>query len=50
MPSLRHLLEARVPYRAAPELFCLDLYAQFDVDRLTALAEPTVIQREGGRP
>jgi dienelactone hydrolase len=50
MASLRHLLDARVPYRAAPELFCLDLYAAFDVDRLTALAEPTSIQREGGRP
>ncbi|HEY3099174.1 MAG TPA: acetylxylan esterase [Methylomirabilota bacterium] len=48
--SLRHLLDAPVPYRAAPELFCLDLYKDFDVDRLTALAEPTSIYREGGRP
>ena len=46
--SLRHLLDAPVPYRAAPELFCLDLYKDFDVDRLTALAEPTSIHREGG--
>jgi hypothetical protein len=37
-----HLLDAPVPYRAAPELFGLDL--------LTALAEPTSIHREGGQP
>jgi hypothetical protein len=48
IPSLRHLLDAPVPYRAAPELFCLDLYKDFDIDRLTALAEPTSIHREGG--
>ena len=50
MPSLRHLLDAGVPYRAAPELFCLDLYARFDIDRLTTLAEPTSIRREGDQP
>jgi len=33
----------------APEVLCLDLYREFDVDRLTALAEPTKIYREGGR-
>ncbi len=25
-------------YEAAPDLFCLDLYKEFDVDRLAALA------------
>jgi dienelactone hydrolase len=38
MDSLRFLLDSPVPYRTAPELFCLDLYEYFDVDRLTALA------------
>jgi len=35
--SLRHLLDAPVEYRAAPELFCLDLYREFDLDQLAAL-------------
>ena len=50
MTSLRHLLDERVQFRVAPELFCLDLYKEFDVDRLTALAEPTAVHHEGGRP
>ncbi len=49
LPSLRALLDERVQFRVAPEVFCLDLYREFDVDRLTALAEPTKIDREGGR-
>jgi hypothetical protein len=49
LPSLRALLDERVQFRMAPEAFCLDLYREFDVDRLTALAEPTKIYREGGR-
>ncbi len=49
LPSLRALLDERVHFRVAPEVFCLDLYREFDVDRLTALAEPTKIYREGGR-
>lgn len=40
IPSLRHLLDAPVEYRAAPELFCLDLYREFDVESLAALAPP----------
>ncbi|MGC8791843.1 MAG: acetylxylan esterase [Bryobacteraceae bacterium] len=35
--SLRHLLDAPVEYRAAPELFCLDLYREFDIASLEAL-------------
>jgi dienelactone hydrolase len=46
MPSLGYLLEAPVNYWEAPELFCLDLYKQFDLDRLTALAAPTAVTVE----
>ncbi len=49
LPSLRALLDERVQFRVASEVFCLDLYGELDVDRLTALAEPTKIDREGGR-
>ncbi|HWB98283.1 MAG TPA: hypothetical protein VG672_16335 [Bryobacteraceae bacterium] len=35
--SLGELLERPVPYQEAPELFCLDLYREFDVDALIAL-------------
>ncbi len=38
MRSLGHLLEAPVHFDQAPELFCLDLYKEFDIDRLEALA------------
>lgn len=41
MPSLGFLLDAPVPFRVAPDLFCLDLYKQFDIDRFIALAAPT---------
>lgn len=47
MSSLGYLLDAPVPYTEAPELFCLDLYKDFDIGSLTALAEPTpVIAKE----
>jgi dienelactone hydrolase len=39
MPSLGRLLDAPVTYEAAPDLFCLDLYKEFDVDRLAGLAK-----------
>jgi hypothetical protein len=39
MESFAKLLDAPVAYEAAPELFCLDLYKEFDVDRLTTLAK-----------
>jgi hypothetical protein len=35
--SLRHLFDAPVEYQAAPDLFCLDLYKEFDLDSLAAL-------------
>jgi dienelactone hydrolase len=37
MHSLKHLLDAPVRFQDAPELFCLDLYKEFDVDRLARL-------------
>ena len=51
--SLSYLLDKPVPYGghfgtdgAAPDLFCLDLYKDFDVDRIAILASPTnVIQQ-----
>ncbi len=36
--SLRALLDKPVSYDAAPDLFCLDLYKNFDLDTLKALA------------
>jgi hypothetical protein len=30
--------------RSAPDLFCLDLYKYFDVDRLVAIAAPVKIE------
>jgi len=43
MPSLGRLLDGPVEARTAPELFCLDLYRQFDIDSLTKLAATRVI-------
>jgi dienelactone hydrolase len=40
MKSLAYLIDTPVPFRAAPELFCLDLYRYFDIDTLAALAAP----------
>lgn len=46
MPSLDFLLRAPVTFEQAPELFCLDLYKHFDIDRLTAIAAPTQVKVE----
>ncbi len=43
MASLGYLLDVPVTYRKAPELFCLDLYRNFDLDRLTAMAAPVKV-------
>jgi dienelactone hydrolase len=43
MPSLAYLLDKPVPLRAAPDLFCLDLYKDFDIDSLSVLASPLTI-------
>ena len=42
--SLGYLLEKPVAFRAAPDLFCLDLYKYFDIDSITAIASPATIR------
>jgi dienelactone hydrolase len=44
MLSLSYLLDTPVPYRLAPDLFCLDLYKDFDIDRLAVVAAPVKIE------
>ncbi|MGD0220908.1 MAG: acetylxylan esterase [Terriglobia bacterium] len=46
IPSLGYLLEKPVAFQDAPELFCLDLYKKFDVDRLALIAAPTEVTTE----
>ena len=46
LPNLGFLLEAPVKFSEAPELFCLDFYKEFDLDRLIALAAPTPVATE----
>ena len=46
MTSLGYLLEKPVDYLDAAELFCLDLYRQFDIDRLMLMAIPTRVTVE----
>ncbi|MGH9327844.1 MAG: alpha/beta hydrolase family protein [Terriglobia bacterium] len=43
MASFNYLLQKPVSYLDAPDLFCLDLYKEFDVDRLIVLAAPTKV-------
>jgi len=43
MPSLNFLLEAPITFENAPDLFCLDLYKDFDLDRLAAMAAPAKV-------
>ncbi len=43
MRSLGFLLDTPLPYHSAPDLFCLDLYKYFDLDRLASIAAPTRI-------
>jgi len=44
MHSLGYALDLPVPFDQAPELFCLDLYKYFDIDRLEAVAAPVKIK------
>jgi len=46
IPSLGFLLEKPVAFEDAPELFCLDLYKKFDVDRLALIASPAEVSTE----
>jgi dienelactone hydrolase len=46
--SLACLLETPVQFSQAPELFCLDLYKYFDLDRLQALNEGNRRKQEAG--
>ena len=46
MHSLSYLLQKPVKFDEAPDLFCLDLYKDFDIDGLAELARPAeVIQQ-----
>jgi dienelactone hydrolase len=47
MPTLDYVLRAPVTFQQAPELFCLDLYKEFDIDRLAAAAAPAELKFEG---
>jgi hypothetical protein len=40
MRSLGYLLGEPVNFRQAPDLFCLDLYQDFDIDRLALMSRP----------
>jgi cephalosporin-C deacetylase-like acetyl esterase len=42
--SFSYVLEKPVTFEQAPELFCLDLYKDFDIDRLEALAGPVAVE------
>ena len=47
--SFSYVLEKPVTYAQAPELFCLDLYKEFDIDGLEALAAPVTVQSRQSR-
>jgi dienelactone hydrolase len=46
MPSLQYLMDVPVKFESAPDLFCLDLYKEFDIDRLAMLAEPAKVTQK----
>jgi dienelactone hydrolase len=47
MRSLRYIFDNPVTYGDAPDLFCLDLYRDFDLDQLAALSAPTkIVERD----
>ena len=45
LESLGELLNGPLLFRTAPDLYCLDLYKYFDIDRLAAAAAPTTIEK-----
>ena len=47
MKSLSYLMEKPVEYAEAPDLFCLDLYKYFDLDRIAVLAKPAEVVQHG---
>ena len=44
LESLGDLLNGPLIFRSTPDVFCLDLYKYFDIDRLEAMAAPTRIE------
>jgi dienelactone hydrolase len=44
--SLGYLLNAPVPFRKAPELFCLDFYKEFDLNQLIALGRRVTVTQD----
>jgi hypothetical protein len=46
MKSLSYLLDAPVTDTEAPDLFCQDLYKEFDIEQLLAIAGPERIHQE----
>jgi dienelactone hydrolase len=47
MRTLGYLLDKPVEYHEAPDLFCLDLYKDFDVDLLAAMTRPAEVIQHG---
>ena len=43
MQSLRYALDLPVTFYQAPEIFCLDLYKEFDIEQIVALAGPAKV-------
>jgi hypothetical protein len=43
MESLSHFLDKPIPYQEAPDLFCPDLYREFDIESLAMLTAPTEV-------
>lgn len=46
MQSLDYVLQKPVEYEAAPDLFCLDLFRETNLDRLVALSAPVRVLNE----
>lgn len=44
--SLRYLFDKPVHYEDAPDVFCLDLYRNFDIDSLSTIAKPAKMTHE----